>query len=123
MLYREIGMVTANIARWIGGITDFLPMADDDVESLRTVALHDSRTWRQLREIEQRGHLAGVTPRPGRALRHGRRHRPGGGRRRRPAAFDPAQRFNFLHLLNEDLYKGQLTDELFEAQRKSPAGP
>ena len=36
--------------------------------------------------------------------------------------FDPAQRFSFLHLLNEDLYKGQLTDELFEAHRKIPAG-
>ena len=37
--------------------------------------------------------------------------------------FDPAQRFSFLHLLNEDLYKGQLTDELFEAQRKARASP
>ena len=35
MLYREIGMVTANITRWIGGITDFLPMDAADVESLR----------------------------------------------------------------------------------------
>jgi hypothetical protein len=37
-------------------------------------------------------------------------------------AFDPAQRFTFLHLLNEDLYKGQLTDVLFEAHRKTLAG-
>ncbi len=121
MLYREIGMVTANISRWIGGITDFLPMDAADVESLRTVALHDSRTWRQLREIEQRGHLAGVTldqvERYARVVGIDPAAVVAGDR----LTFDPAQRFNFLHLLNEDLYKGQLTDELFEAQRKSRA--
>jgi hypothetical protein len=36
--------------------------------------------------------------------------------------FDPAERFSFFHLLNEDLYRGALTDETFEAQRKTPAG-
>ena len=123
MLYREIGMVAANITRWIGGITDHLPMDPADVESLRTVAMHDSRTWRQLREIEQRGHLADVT------LDQVERYATvvgidpatvvAGGR----LTFDPAQRFSFLHLLNEDLYKGQLTDELFEAQRKARASP
>ncbi len=122
ILYREIGMVTANITQWIGGITDHLPMDDADVDVLRTVALHDSRTWRQLREIEQRGHLAEITLDqvaryaavvgidPATVVADGR------------LTFDPAQRFSFLHLLNEDLYKGQLTDELFEAQRKSRAG-
>ena len=99
------------------------PMDAADVESLRTVALHDSRTWRQLREIEQRGHLADVS------LDQVERYATvvgidpativAGGR----LTFDPAQRFSFLHLLNEDLYKGQLTDELFEAQRKARASP
>jgi hypothetical protein len=36
--------------------------------------------------------------------------------------FDPAERFSFLHLLNEDLYRGPLTDVTFEAQRKAAAG-
>ena len=122
MLYRDIGMVAANISRWIGGITDHLPMDDADVDQLRTVAVQDSRMWRQLREIEQRGHLAGVTVDqvshyaqvvgidPAIVVAGDR------------LTFDPEQRFNFLHLLNEDLYKGQLTGVLFEAQRKSPAG-
>jgi hypothetical protein len=121
VLYRELGMVAANITRWIGGITDHLPMDDADVDVLRTVALQDSRTWRRLREIEERGHLAGVTLDevaryasvvgidPSTVVADGR------------LTFDPSQRFSFLHLLNEDLYKGQLTDELFEAQRKARA--
>lgn len=37
--------------------------------------------------------------------------------------FDPAERFSFLHLLNEDLYRGFLTDVTFEAQQKAAAGP
>jgi hypothetical protein len=121
VLYRELGMVAANITRWIGGITDHLPMDDADVDVLRTVALQDSRTWRRLREIEARGHLAGITLdqvahyaavvgiEPSTVVADGR------------LTFDPSQRFSFLHLLNEDLYKGQLTDELFEAQRKARA--
>jgi hypothetical protein len=121
MLYRDIGMVAANITRWIGAITDHLPMGDADFEQLRLVAVQDSRMWRQLREIEQRGHLAGVTvdqvAQYARAVGLDPTTVVAGDR----LTFDPAQRFNFLHLLNEDLYKGQLTGVLFEAQRKSPA--
>jgi hypothetical protein len=120
-VFRQVGLVEENIARWIEGITRHLPMDDDDVDRLRKVAMEDSRTWRRLREIEQRGHLAGVRLEQVRAYAAlvgldadtvvtGDRLR-----------FDPAQRFSFLHLLNEDLYKGQLTAEVFEAQRKTPA--
>lgn len=37
--------------------------------------------------------------------------------------FDPEERFTIMELLNEDLFRGPLTDELFEAQRKAGAGP
>lgn len=37
--------------------------------------------------------------------------------------FDATERFSFLHLLNEDLYRGDLTNVTFEAQRKAAAGP
>ncbi len=40
-------------------------------------------------------------------------------RRHLALVFDPSERFGFLHLLNEDLYNGPLTDEPFESQRKS----
>jgi hypothetical protein len=120
-VFRQVGLVENNISRWIEGITRHLPMPEADVDQLRKVALQDSRTWRRLREIEQRGHLAGVSLDQVRAYAASVGLDPdavvAGDRLR----FDPAQRFSFLHLLNEDLYKGQLTDELFEAQRKRSA--
>jgi hypothetical protein len=121
MLFREIGLVQQHIDTWIGGITAHLPMADDDMSSLREVALSDSRTWRKLREIEKRGHLASVELNdvqkyasrvgldPDEVVVDG------------ALKFDASQRFSFLHLLNEDLYRGPLTEEVFEAQRKAPA--
>ncbi len=118
---RQVGLVEKNVSGWIEGITRHLPMPADDVDQLRKVAMQDSRTWRRLREIEHRGHLAGVSLDQVRAYAAFVGLDPdavvaGDGLR-----FDPAQRFSFLHLLNEDLYKGQLTDKLFEAQRKISA--
>ena len=123
MVYRDIGMVSTNIERWIGGITDFLPMSADDVEVLRAVAC----TTRGPGGSSARSSSAGTSS-GSRSIRSSSTPRSSASTRRRSwrgdrLRFDPAQRFSFLHLLNEDLYKGQLTDELFEAQRKSPAGP
>jgi Domain of unknown function (DUF4868) len=122
MLFREIGVVEQNISRWIEAITEHLPMDESDVDQLRKVALHDSRTWRRLREIEQRGHLADVTLEQVRTYASLVGLDPDTVVAGDRLSFDPAQRFTFLHLLNEDLYKGQLTDELFEAHRKTLAG-
>ena len=119
ILFREIGLVEQHVSAWIGAITDHLPMSTASIESLRHVALRDSRTWRRLRDIEHRGHLAHVTLEqvrdyadeigldPGKVVVNGE------------LVFDPSERFGFLHLLNEDLYKGPLTGEAFESQRKS----
>ena len=119
ILFRQIGRVYKHVSTWIKGITDYLPMDDASIESLREVALRDSRTWRRLREIENRGHLARV------ALADVRKYAASVGLDPKDIVvneklvFDPAQRFGFLHLLNEDLYNGPLTDEVFEAQRKA----
>lgn len=119
MLFRQIGLVEQHVSTWIKGITDHLAMTESSVDSLREVALRDSRTWRRLRDIERRGHLAHVTLEqvatyageigldPAKVVVDGE------------LVFDPAERFGFLHLLNEDLYKGPLTGEAFESQRKS----
>lgn len=117
-LFRESGLVKRNIETWVSGITDHLTMADADVEALTRVALRDSRTWRRLRDIQRRGHLAQVglddvsayARRMGldesKIVRDGR------------LVFDEHERFSFLQLLGEDLYRGELTDQVFEAQRK-----
>jgi hypothetical protein len=119
MLFRDIGLVQKHIDTWISGITDHLPMRATSIAQLREVAQRDSRTWRKLRDIKQRGHLAGVQ------LGEVRRYAKVVGLDpdkvvvNDELVFDPAERFSFLHLLNEDLYKGPLTEEVFEAQRKA----
>ena len=122
VLFRQIGLVEQHVSTWIEGITDHLPMSASSIDSLREVALRDSRTWRRLRDIQRRGHLADVTLEqvagyagevgldPEQVAVNGE------------LVFDPAERFGFLHLLNEDLYKGPLTGEAFESQRKSAMG-
>lgn len=119
ILFRQINHVEKRISTWIRGITDYLPMQDSSIDSLKQVALRDSRTWRRLRDIKHRGHLAHVELDqvaeyasevgldPAKVVVNGK------------LAFDPTERFGFLHLLNEDLYKGHLTGEAFESQRKS----
>lgn len=119
ILFRQIGLVERHVSTWIKGITDYLPMGASSVDSLREVALGDSRTWRRLRDIQRRGHLKHVELNQvaGYAREVGLDPEQvvvGG-----ELVFDPAERFGFLHLLNEDLYKGPLTGEAFESQRKS----
>ncbi|HLM28502.1 MAG TPA: Kiwa anti-phage protein KwaB-like domain-containing protein [Acidimicrobiales bacterium] len=120
-LFREIGIIERHIATWVTGITDYLPMESASVTLLQQVASGDSRTWRRLREIHRRGHLAHV------GLAEVRRYAKGMGLdpskivQKGQLVFDPTERFSFLHLLNEDLYHGPLTEEMFEAQRKSTA--
>lgn len=121
ILFRQIGLVEKHISTWIQGITKYLPMDPAHTEQLREVALHDSRTWRRLREIERRGHLANVSLADVRKYAKFVGLDPDSVVANDKLVFDPAERFSFLHLLNEDLYKGQLTDQLFEAQRKTSA--
>ena len=122
ILFRQIGLVEQRVSTWIKGITDYLPMSASSVDSLRDVALRDSRTWRRLRDIQRRGHLADVTLEQvagyaGEVGLDAEQVVVDG-----ELVFDAAERFGFLHLLNEDLYKGPLTGEAFESQRKSVMG-
>lgn len=119
MLFRQIGLVEQHVSTWISGITKYLPMSAASIESLQEVALRDSRTWRRLRDIERRGHLADVN------LEQVAAYAGEVGLDSENVVvdgqlvFDPSDRFGFLHLLNEDLYKGRLTGQAFESQRKS----
>jgi hypothetical protein len=119
VLFRQIGLVEQHISTWISGITDHLPMNAASVAALREVALRDSRTWRRLRDIEHRGHLASVTLDEVRDYAGHVGLEPDKVVVDDELVFDPAERFGFLHLLNEDLYTGPLTGEAFESQRKS----
>lgn len=118
-LARGTGIIERHVKTWITGITTHLPMDELSLGLLQQTALRDSRTWRRLRDIQRRGHLATVTIEqvtayaksvdldPADIVRDGILH------------FDPSKRFGFLHLLSEDLYTGALTGERFESQRKA----
>ena len=121
-LFREIGLIDKHVQGWVRGITDHLPMEPASEAELLRVAHEDSRTWRRLREIRRRGHLAQVDFSEVRRYAKRVGLDPASVVRDGQLVFDPAERFSFLHLLNEDLYRGPLTDVTFEAQRKAAAG-
>lgn len=121
LLFRETGLVAGHVVEWVTGVTDYLPMPKDSVDALKEVAVRDSRLWRKLRSVHRRGHLAEVSIEQVRAyadevdidvekvVEDGE------------LVFDPSERFTIMDLLNEDLFRGPLTEELFEAQRKAEA--
>lgn len=121
-LFREIGLIDKHVQGWVRGITDHLTMEPASEAELLRVAHEDSRTWRRLREIRRRGHLAQVDLAEVRKYAKRVGLDPATVVRDDELVFDPAERFSFLHLLNEDLYRGPLTDVTFEAQRKAAAG-
>lgn len=118
-LFRELGLIERHIDSWVEGITDHFPMSKASVGALTAAAKADSRMWRRMREIKSRGHLAHVT------LDEIEQYATSVGIAKEEVVhdgelfFDPANRFSFLHLLNEDVYKGFLTEERFEVQRKA----
>ncbi len=118
-LFREIGLIDKHVKSWVKGITDHLPMEAASEAELLRVAHDDSRTWRRLREIRRRGHLAHVDLAEVRKYATRVGLEPTAIVRNNKLVFDPSERFSFLHLLNEDLYRGPLTDVAFEAQRKA----
>ena len=122
-LFRDTGLVAGHVVEWVTGVTDHLPMPDDSVDALKGAAARDSRLWRKLRSIHRRGHLADVS------IDQVREYADDHGMdvdkviSDGQLVFDPGERFTIMELLNEDLFRGPLTDELFEAQRKAEAGP
>jgi hypothetical protein len=117
--FRESPAIGEHVDRWIGSIHDHLPLADDGVERLRGRAETNSRVRRLLRNISDRGHLSGVTIDRIRAhiqqqgldeasLLQGDQLLLGD---------DPTP---LLKLLNEDLFRGGLTDVPFVSDNKAP---
>jgi len=120
-LFRDAGLVEQHINEWVAGIEQYLPWAPGSVDALAEVASRDSRIWRRLREINRRGHLTNVTIDQVRdyavQMNLDIDHLIDNDQ----LIFDPEERFTTLHLLNEDLFRGPLSEERFEAQRKTTA--
>lgn len=119
-LFRNLGLVDQHIQAWTKSITDHLPMASGSADALLEAARRDSRLWRKLKTIHQRGHLSTVQPKALRAYAESMDVDPDAVLNSADELiFDSATRFSVIHLLNEDLFRGELTKEIFEAQRKA----
>ena len=117
--FRESPAIGEHVRQWIDEIHANLPLADDGVDRLRARAETNSRIRRLLRNINERGHLRTVS------IDRVRTHIRDQGLDE--AAFihgeelmlpdDPS---GLLKLLNEDLFRGGLTDVPFVSDNKAP---
>lgn len=121
-LFRETGLVAGHITEWVTGVTDHLPIRPDSVDALKQAAARDSRLWRRLRSIHRRGHLADVSIEQVRTYATDMDIEVNKVVEDDKLVFDPDERFTIMELLNEDLFRGPLTKERFEAQRKAEVG-
>jgi hypothetical protein len=117
--FRESPAIGEHVDRWISRIDDHLPFADDGVERLRARAETNSRIRRLLRNIAERGHLAGVSI--DRIRTHLREQGLDENALLRGDELllgeDPTP---LLKLLNEDMFRGGLTDVAFVSDNKAP---
>lgn len=117
--FRESPAIGEHIDRWIGGISEHLPLADDGVDRLRARAETNFRIRRLLRNISERGHLRDV------GLDRIRQHIANQGLDeglliRGDELLLPDDPSTLLKLLNEDLFLGGLTDMPFVSDNKAP---
>jgi len=118
-LFYEMTGVDAKIRGWVTSISRALPM-DRMTAGLLTAACRTKpRLRRRLQAIQERGHLANVTLAQFR--REIRRHNLEVARfiKNGEISADEVNHGLLLQILNEDLFRGGLTDEEFEAERKT----
>lgn len=122
-LFRDNSALAAQIPGWISAITDHLPIAPAAEAILADKCSRDSRARGKLEAINFRGHLPTVPPATIR-------------KKMRDYGLDVRRFFNqqnqldfknedvndLLKVLNEDLFKGLLTDTKFRADRKEVDG-
>lgn len=117
--FRDTPVLQERVKDWIGGVTEHLPLDSDGADRLAERCRTNSRLRRVLYSIEVRGHLKDVS------IARVRRHIRGQGLdasklvRNGKLIFDDADPTTLLKVLNEDLFKGGLTDESFVVDRKS----
>ncbi|UJW33640.1 hypothetical protein L3Q67_07710 [Saccharothrix sp. AJ9571] len=120
MLFRSSPEMVARTPDYVEEIADSLPMSSASIATLVEVALGNMNVNRRLQSIVSRGHLVNVTLDEIRKemLRHdldvGKFIVDG------KLTFDKADSKEILKLLNEDLFRGGLTNQGYQVDRKSP---
>lgn len=122
-LFYELTGVDARVRTWVRNVSRRLPMAPQTIELLTTACRSKPRLRRRLHAIQERGHLAKVTIQQFRreVLRLG--FHPLRFIRNGQIAADETDYGVLLQILNEDLFRGGLTDEEFAADRKTRVDP
>lgn len=117
--FRDTPELIEKVGDWISGITTYLPIDGDGADRLKARVKDNSRLRRVLYVINKRGHLQHVP------MSRIQSHIAAQGLdastlvRANKLVFDEADPAMLLKLLNEDLFKGGLTDEGFIVDRKS----
>jgi hypothetical protein len=117
--FRESPAIGEHVERWISTINEAVTFADDGEARLRKRAETDFRVRRLLRNISERGHLADVP------VSRIRSHIKEQGLDesmllRGDELFLGTDPLPLLKLLNEDLFRGGLTDVPFVSDNKAP---
>lgn len=117
--FRDTPALQERVGTWVESITGHLPLHADGADRLTDRCRSSPRLRRLVHNIHARGHLANVTIT--RVRRHIRQQGldPSTLIRDGKLVFDQADETTLLKMLNEDLFKGGLTDEPFTVDRKS----
>jgi hypothetical protein len=120
VLFKETPALQQKIPEWVDEIDRHLPIAGDGAQQLAERCETDGRLRRRLRAIAERGHLAQVT------IEQIREHLrevdldeddfiEGD-----ELKVDESNPFQLVYMLNEDFFRGGLTETDFRSDRKSP---
>jgi hypothetical protein len=119
-IFAESERLIAKVDSWVSGIAAALPMDDDQRALLVERCEESSRLRRRLRSIENRGHIKRVTVSRLRqhlkqmGIKVGKHVKDG------KLVIDASSAEELLRVLNEDLFRGGLTDDPFRSEAKEP---
>jgi len=119
-VFKEAPALVEHIDAWVTGISQTLPFSGDGAERLARLSASDLRVRRILRTIHERGHLQ--TVRIDQVRQYCQEAGIDGSLyiENEMLRVDAGEVFRLLHLLNEDYFRGGLTDAPFMSERKSP---
>jgi hypothetical protein len=119
-IFAEADRLVADVGSWVNTIAKSLPMDPTQRDVLIQRCKDSSRLRRRLRSIENRGHIKRVT------ISKVRSHVKAMGLpvshfvQKGKLVVDSANAGELLQILNEDLFRGGLTDDPFRSEAKEP---
>lgn len=119
-LFRQLEAMLALVPSWIQKIHETIPLSEPLAAHLQDRARTDSRIRHRLLVIDERGHLVNVTLDEVVTEAERQELDTNGLVVDGALTLGSLDEFTLLRLLNEDLFRGGLTDQRFAVDRKSP---